>query len=149
MRTNSRGLTNPKTCSQRRFAIAASSPATACDVATTVAVGTINASQSPSAGRVAARRTNSEIDVATGENDCGLFFFDARRLFEVIENAKQAHRVGAETKEFNFLPLIPQFEETVTIRVRSSEETLGVNSPEEAQKVSEILARRRDESDGE
>lgn len=82
-----------------------------------------------------------------GENDCGVFMFDSEALFKLIRGARDASAAtGAVTGELNLLPLLPGLEgdegAVVTMHGASVEETMGINTPEEARAVSDILSTR-------
>ena len=88
-----------------------------------------------------------EIEAPVGENDCGVFLFRTQALFDILHEARQ-HQVGVgkQTGEFNLLPLLPQFERgagsVMTIRIEAEEETWGVNTPEDAQRLAQALQKR-------
>lgn len=89
-----------------------------------------------------------EISFPEGENDCGLFLFDSAKLFSVLEEGRnEIVAMGNRTQEFNLLPLIPRFDEganhTISVRTALVEETLGVNTPQEALRAEEILLGRQ------
>jgi bifunctional UDP-N-acetylglucosamine pyrophosphorylase/glucosamine-1-phosphate N-acetyltransferase len=89
-----------------------------------------------------------EILSARAESDCGLFLFNTRELFRVLTEAKRSRQaIGKKTGEFNLLPLIPLWDRergnVVALRVVSEDETLGVNTPQEAARVEDILMARR------
>ena len=72
-----------------------------------------------------------------GERDWGVFACDTRRLQEIYEREIQKGITLSEaTKEWNFLPLLPQFEagdNNVNVyRLESFEETVGVNDVHDA-----------------
>ena len=82
-----------------------------------------------------------------GESDCGAFFFNTDKLFNIIECASGSpSTIGAQTGEFNLLPLLPRFEgepgNVVTLRIAGEDEAIGINTLEEAAAVSDILRRR-------
>jgi HAD superfamily hydrolase (TIGR01509 family) len=88
-----------------------------------------------------------EIRLPFGENDCGFFAFDRQRLFECLHAVNRWQTgLGKVTKEFNLLQVIPQIQEaakiTRTIRIDDENETQGINTREEAETASRILARR-------
>ncbi|TMJ01380.1 MAG: hypothetical protein E6G97_15965 [Alphaproteobacteria bacterium] len=99
------------------------------------------------AGRIIRVRQarEGEIDRAVGENDCGLFLFTAATLFSVLERAAAGAR-GERTGETNLLQMLPAFERgpgsVATVRLADPDETLGVNTAEEAAAAAAILARR-------
>lgn len=104
------------------------------------------------------QRREGEITVARGENDCGIFCFQTAALFSLLNDARaEGQELGRETKEFNLLPLIPRFEEypfagqgplVLSLRIASEEETIGVNTVEEALQAGEILRRRKQIANG-
>lgn len=93
------------------------------------------------------QRREGEISEDLGENDGGLFFFTSKDLFKVLKKEKSDDSYyGKNTKEFNLLQVIPKFEEIgdgiFTARVLSEEETLGINTKEEAEAAERILKTR-------
>jgi bifunctional UDP-N-acetylglucosamine pyrophosphorylase / glucosamine-1-phosphate N-acetyltransferase len=96
--------------------------------------------------RVLQKREGDEMpDV--GENDSGIFLFSANTLFEKLELAKKTYSPhGNITKEFNLLPILPFFDtmlgNLVCLRIVLEEESIGINTPEQAQLLSEVLSRR-------
>lgn len=83
------------------------------------------------------------ITVPVGENDCGLFAFQTRALFEILEAARPTE---ASAPEFDLLPLFPRFERgpstVATMRLGDASETLGINTRADSEKMAEILASR-------
>jgi bifunctional N-acetylglucosamine-1-phosphate-uridyltransferase/glucosamine-1-phosphate-acetyltransferase GlmU-like protein len=83
------------------------------------------------------------IPVSVGENDCGLFAFQTRALFEILEAAAPGSGDGPE---FDLLPLFPRFERgegtVATMRITDETETLGINTPAEGERIAPILAAR-------
>jgi bifunctional UDP-N-acetylglucosamine pyrophosphorylase / glucosamine-1-phosphate N-acetyltransferase len=92
-----------------------------------------------------------EVDRPVGENDCGLFLFTAATLFSVLESAAAGAR-GERTGETNLLQMLPAFERgpgsVATVRLSDLDETLGVNTSEEAAAAAAILAKRQSASRG-
>ncbi len=92
------------------------------------------------------QRRESETAPATGESDCGFFLFDTARLREVLSRKDPTSQAGQLTKEINLLTLLPNFEraagETLTLRIENTDETLGVNSPQEVREAEKILRGR-------
>lgn len=92
-----------------------------------------------------AREENIPYEV--GESDLGLFFFKSQELFETIEDELKNKRfMGTKTKEFNLLPLLPLFEEqggVQSMRINNIEESLGINTPEDAKQAEKILWSRK------
>lgn len=85
-----------------------------------------------------------------GENDCGLFLFSTRVLFEELHKASIEHFTkGQKTGEFNLLPLLPMLDKNpgnlACLHIISEEETIGVNNIEEAKILSTILKNRKNE----
>jgi len=99
------------------------------------------------AGRVVRVRQarEGEVDRAVGENDCGLFLFTSNTLAEVLETSSRQR--GLRTGEANLLQLLPAFERgagsVATVRLSDPDETLGVNTAEEAEAAGRILAARQ------
>jgi bifunctional UDP-N-acetylglucosamine pyrophosphorylase/glucosamine-1-phosphate N-acetyltransferase len=82
-----------------------------------------------------------------GESDCGLFLFSTMALFLRLRNARQRGvGIGALTKEFNLLQTLPEFESSPfavqTLRIKDINETLGINTIEDARQAEEILRSR-------
>jgi HAD superfamily hydrolase (TIGR01509 family) len=84
---------------------------------------------------------------AQGESDSGVFFFRSialRRLIGELERSGEG--VGARTGEFNFLPILPlaaRIEGSLlTPRIMSEEESIGVNTPGDAERLAEVLRAR-------
>jgi bifunctional N-acetylglucosamine-1-phosphate-uridyltransferase/glucosamine-1-phosphate-acetyltransferase GlmU-like protein len=105
------------------------------------------------AGRIlqVQQRREGEISVPVGENDCGMFLFKSARLFEVIgDHMSKSVATGAQTGEFNLLPLLPLFDDgngsTQTLRIADEDETLGVNTQDEAIAAERVLASRKMEA---
>jgi bifunctional UDP-N-acetylglucosamine pyrophosphorylase / glucosamine-1-phosphate N-acetyltransferase len=86
-----------------------------------------------------------EVERPVGENDCGLFLFTSKTLFATLDAALQ-HGKGARTGEANLLQVLPAFERgpgsVATVRLADPDETLGVNTPDDAAAVARILATR-------
>jgi bifunctional UDP-N-acetylglucosamine pyrophosphorylase/glucosamine-1-phosphate N-acetyltransferase len=86
-----------------------------------------------------------EIEREIGENDCGLFLFSTRALSAILEGAFAGAR-GVRTGESNLLQVLPRFEHgpgsVATVRISDIGETLGVNTPEDAAMVANILTAR-------
>ncbi len=72
-----------------------------------------------------------------GESDCGLFACDTARLQTIFAaEIEKGISYSQDTKEWNFLPLLPQFDTQGTgvagVRLESHEETIGVNDKNDA-----------------
>lgn len=100
-------------------------------------------------GRIVAvqQKREGEITVDVGDNDCGLFFYQSRALFDELGRARAAREgMGAETAEFNLVQLIPNWDVSpyriATVLLDDPSETLGVNTPEDAAEVEKILRSR-------
>ena len=113
----------------------------------------IHIQRSPSGGieRVLQAR-EGEISAAEGENDCGFFAFRTNTLFDVLDCLRDSEVArGAKTGEQNFLQLFPEFEKfngkVNVLCIADEEETLGVNTAEEAKMAESILQRRADKNE--
>jgi bifunctional N-acetylglucosamine-1-phosphate-uridyltransferase/glucosamine-1-phosphate-acetyltransferase GlmU-like protein len=89
----------------------------------------------------------SHLALEEGESDCGAFCFRTAALFRVLRQTRgnPAHQ-GARTGENNFLSLLPLFHDDkavlAAVRLHDAEETLGINTPEDASRVEAILTKR-------
>jgi bifunctional UDP-N-acetylglucosamine pyrophosphorylase/glucosamine-1-phosphate N-acetyltransferase len=87
-----------------------------------------------------------------GESDCGVFLFETRALFEALESAHSSLSLvcGAATHEFNLLPILPLFDKTpgnlCSVRVYGLEQTVGVNTVDDAQAIAEDLEATKSEA---
>jgi dolichol-phosphate mannosyltransferase len=92
------------------------------------------------------QRREGEIARAIGENDCGAFLFSTPALRAVLATASK-DGMGARTGEANLVQLLPRFESgpgsVATVRISDVNETLGVNTPEEAATATKILLARQ------
>lgn len=100
-------------------------------------------------GRITAvqQKREGEITVDVGDNDCGLFFYRTAALFDDLRRARAAREgMGASTAEFNLVQLIPNWDidpyRIESVVLDDPSETLGINTPEDAAVVEEILRRR-------
>jgi bifunctional N-acetylglucosamine-1-phosphate-uridyltransferase/glucosamine-1-phosphate-acetyltransferase GlmU-like protein len=90
------------------------------------------------AGRLVGLRQAREGDAMpeTGESDTGFFCFETTALRRLLDRLHaEGGGVGAATREFNLLPVIPlaaQQELVLTPRVMRIEETVGINTSEDA-----------------
>jgi len=97
------------------------------------------------AGRLVGLRQAREGDAmpVTGESDTGFFCFETTALRRLLDRLRVASDgVGTATREFNLLPVIPlaaQQEVVLTPRVMRLEETVGVNTSEDAAIVEAYL----------
>jgi bifunctional UDP-N-acetylglucosamine pyrophosphorylase/glucosamine-1-phosphate N-acetyltransferase len=86
-----------------------------------------------------------EISRNVGENDCGLFLFTANVLFDILASSAMVNR-GRRTGESNLLQLLPAFEQgtgsVATVRLDDPNETLGVNTPQDAEIAASIISKR-------
>lgn len=81
-----------------------------------------------------------------GESDCGVFAFDTRRLQEVFQQEiKKGITLSEVTKEWNFLPMLSQFEKgdvsVSAFRLESIEETIGVNDTDDVAILEKYLSK--------
>jgi len=84
---------------------------------------------------------------ARGESDCGVFFFRSialRRLLAELQRAGAG--AGRQTGEFNFLPVLPLAARLpgslLTPRIMTEEESIGVNSRQDAEILAGVLLAR-------
>ena len=97
------------------------------------------------AGRLVGLRQAREGDAMpeTGESDTGFFCFETAALRRLLGRLRaESGGLGASTREFNLLPAIPlaaQCEVVLTPRVMRIEETVGVNTREDAAAVEAFL----------
>jgi len=88
----------------------------------------------------------------TGESDAGFFLFSTDTLFKHLEDYRFHKDVqGLKTKEFNFLPLFPFFDDKkgdlITLRILDKKEVGGINTQEDARLMSSILLQRSQPTD--
>lgn len=79
-----------------------------------------------------------------GLSDCGVFAFNTNRLQEVFDlELSQGISYSRGTKEWNFLPMLPQFDtggdSFCSLRLASLEETIGVNDVMDAGRLEKYL----------
>ena len=96
------------------------------------------------AGRLVGLKQAREGDAMpeTGESDTGFFCFETAALRRLLDRLRAEGSVGTATREFNLLPVIPlaaQREVVLTPRVMRLEETVGVNTREDAAAVEAFL----------
>ena len=97
------------------------------------------------AGRLVGLKQDREGDPmpGTGESDTGFFCFETGALRSLLDRLRtETGSVGSATREFNLLPVIPlaaQREVVLTPRVMRLEETVGVNTSEDAAIVEAYL----------
>jgi bifunctional UDP-N-acetylglucosamine pyrophosphorylase/glucosamine-1-phosphate N-acetyltransferase len=97
------------------------------------------------AGQLVGLRQAREGDVMpeTGESDTGFFCFDTAALRSLLERLRaESGGMGSATHEFNLLPVIPlaaRREVVLTPRAMRLEETVGVNTREDAVTVETFL----------
>ena len=81
---------------------------------------------------------------AQGESDTGFFCFRTEALRALLADLRQhPGQTGPATGEFNLLPVIPlaahQGRVILTPRIMSIEETVGINSPDDARRLESYL----------
>lgn len=91
-----------------------------------------------------------EVTREIGENDCGLFLFSSQVLFATLERAFAGGQgQGLQTGESNLLQVLTNFEmgpgSVATVRITDADETLGVNTAEDAIRIAGILTARRND----
>jgi bifunctional UDP-N-acetylglucosamine pyrophosphorylase / glucosamine-1-phosphate N-acetyltransferase len=84
---------------------------------------------------------------ATGESDCGVFFFRSIALRRLLaELQRNGAGMGGRTGEFNFLPALPLAGRLagslLTPRIMTEEESIGVNSRQDAEILAGVLLAR-------
>ncbi len=99
-------------------------------------------------GRLSRLRQAREGDVMPerGEGDAGFFAFEAARLKELLSELRgRADGFGAETREFLLLPVFPMAAQAgltvLTPQCITAEETVGVNSPADADYLNGLLSK--------
>ena len=98
-------------------------------------------------GKLVGLRQAREGDImpAIGESDTGFFCFRTRVLRKALDELRGSGVIGRQTREFNMLPAIPLIAQTgrvLTPQAITPEETIGVNSVEDAELVAQILGER-------
>jgi len=82
-----------------------------------------------------------------GENDCGLFAFRTRDLFDLLDKAAEEHRTKCPDEEFDLLPLFPDLDrdvgEVACWRLDDPDQTLGVNTLEDARRAEDTLCQKQ------
>ncbi len=94
------------------------------------------------------QRRESDQLMREGEADAGLFFFQTGALRSLLAEAlPRPEMVGKKTGEINLLAMFPMLDrvpgDILSARIGDVTETLGLNSPEEARRVEEVLSTRR------
>jgi bifunctional UDP-N-acetylglucosamine pyrophosphorylase / glucosamine-1-phosphate N-acetyltransferase len=97
-------------------------------------------------GRVLQAR-EGDVMPERGESDSGLFLFRTEVLRRrMVAYLRMPSAIGARSGELNFLPIIPMMaaagDSVLTAHIIRSEESIGVNTPEEGAFLSEYLSRR-------
>ena len=80
-----------------------------------------------------------------GEREMGIFSLSARAYFELLPEFARLERVGAATRERNFLPFLPWAAargRLVTFRCQDPREAIGVNTPDDRVQVEAFLRER-------
>jgi len=79
-----------------------------------------------------------------GESDSGVFLFHTETLRrELPRLLASAECTGKQTHELNFLPIFPMVERLITLPIMTEPESVGVNSPADAQYLERYLLARR------
>ncbi|NQY73156.1 MAG: NTP transferase domain-containing protein [Candidatus Margulisbacteria bacterium] len=82
-----------------------------------------------------------------GETDAGLFLFSTKTLCDELEKAAQNPSLGAETQQFNFLPLFPRFDKKMgnlaSLRIIDANETIGINTLDDVILAQDVLSKRQ------
>jgi bifunctional UDP-N-acetylglucosamine pyrophosphorylase/glucosamine-1-phosphate N-acetyltransferase len=101
-----------------------------------------------SAGRISGLRQAREGDAMPeeGESDTGFFCFETDSLRRLLPELRQLGLEGSETREFNFLPVIPlaagQGLEILSPPVMTLAETIGINSAADVAAAETFLRER-------
>jgi bifunctional N-acetylglucosamine-1-phosphate-uridyltransferase/glucosamine-1-phosphate-acetyltransferase GlmU-like protein len=79
-----------------------------------------------------------------GESDTGFFCFRTEALRALLSELRQRPELtGSATREFNLLPVVPlaaqQGRIVLTPRIMSIEETVGINSADDARRLESYL----------
>jgi HAD superfamily hydrolase (TIGR01509 family) len=104
------------------------------------------------AGRISGLRQAREGDAMPehGESDTGFFCFNTLRLAQLLRHARASGLTsGGRTAEFNLLPVIPIAAReglVLTPRLMRLEETIGINSGEDAEALADFLRGAQAES---
>ena len=104
------------------------------------------------AGRISGLRQAREGDAMPeqGESDTGFFCFSLVRLAQLLSRARATGLAsGGRTGEFNFLPVLPVAAReglVLTPRIMRLEETIGINSGQDAEALSDFLRGARAET---
>jgi bifunctional N-acetylglucosamine-1-phosphate-uridyltransferase/glucosamine-1-phosphate-acetyltransferase GlmU-like protein len=82
------------------------------------------------------QRREGDMMPSIGESDCGVFAFNTKELQGVFrQEIEKGISLSQVTKEWNFLPLLPQFdtnsEAVKALRLDSLEQTIGVNDAQD------------------
>lgn len=78
-----------------------------------------------------------------GESDCGVFLFRAealRRTLPRLLNSPES--IGKRTHELNFLPIFPMLDSLISVPIMTKAESVGVNSPADAEYLERHLLAR-------
>jgi bifunctional N-acetylglucosamine-1-phosphate-uridyltransferase/glucosamine-1-phosphate-acetyltransferase GlmU-like protein len=88
-----------------------------------------------------------DIIPSMGESDCGVFFMRSSAVLNCLKHFRNEDVSmklrGKQSREFNFLPILPYLSNVVSLRITAEEETLGVNTHDDACRVSFFLAKPR------
>jgi bifunctional N-acetylglucosamine-1-phosphate-uridyltransferase/glucosamine-1-phosphate-acetyltransferase GlmU-like protein len=80
---------------------------------------------------------------STGESDCGVFFMRSSIVLDCLKHLRKEDVSmklrGRQSREFNFLPILPCLSDVATLRITKKEEMLGVNTRDDARRVSFFL----------
>jgi bifunctional N-acetylglucosamine-1-phosphate-uridyltransferase/glucosamine-1-phosphate-acetyltransferase GlmU-like protein len=79
-----------------------------------------------------------------GESDCGVFLFQTEALRRVLPRLlNSAESIGKQTHELNFLPIFPMLNELISVPIMTEAESVGVNSPADAEYLERHLLARK------
>ena len=79
-----------------------------------------------------------------GESDCGVFLFRTEALRRMLPDFLDSEvSIGKETRELNFLPMLPMLDRLISLPIMTEAESIGVNSRADAEYLERHLAARR------
>jgi bifunctional UDP-N-acetylglucosamine pyrophosphorylase/glucosamine-1-phosphate N-acetyltransferase len=81
---------------------------------------------------------------ARGESDSGVFLFRTAALRRTLPRLLESESsLGKQTRELNFLPILPMLGHLITLPIMTEAESVGVNSPADAAYLERHLLSRK------
>ncbi len=78
-----------------------------------------------------------------GESDSGVFLFRTGALRQHLPRLlASSESIGKQTRELNFLPIFPMLDKLITVPIMTEAESVGVNSPADAEYLARHLLSR-------